>query len=316
MLTLTVVLIGFLVVAVDASIVSKKSELYCKYIYELYYDDQATACSAVVAINVGTGMTVGAYEELARLIVAANTANTSTVTIIVDSNAGCLFNIGLQKDDGAKFARVVNAAVYNLKNDVAICTNPLYFIGGHSGGGKGAINAFQQDNLDFSVAGYVGLDPYQITQTDPIQIDMPSLFWGFNKTTCAVNVSQAAQAGYNKSNSTHRIFYQVQTNHDCELMGGPHCSFTANGCFWMCSGSNFPWIKSQVAATFHRLANAVISQSFDKSQFAIDQSEVILYANQDMVPESEPKTRRLLRPAISWIEAALPGRYPYRSFLR
>jgi hypothetical protein len=145
------------------------------------------------------------------------------------------------------------------------------------------------------VAGYVGLDPYQITQNDPIPIEMPSLFWGFNKTTCAVNINQAAKAGYNNSNSTHRIFYQVQSNHDCELMGGPHCSFANNGCFWMCSGSDFPWIKSQVAATYHRFVTGALSQNFEKSQFVIDQNEVILYANQDLVPEQE--TRRLLKHA-------------------
>lgn len=293
-LILSALLITVIVITVDAAIVTKKTDKYCKYVYESYYDDSSTSCVSVVAINIGTGMIVSAYEELAKSIVATNT---STVAIIVDSNPRCLFNIGLQKDDGAKFARVVNAAMENVKNDVSICSNPLYFIGGHSGGGKGAMNAVRQQNLNFSIAGFVGLDPYQITQTDPIQIDMPSLFWGFNKTTCAVNINQAAEAGYQNSNSSHRLFYQVQSNHDCELMGGPHCSFANNGCFWMCSGSDFPWIKSQVAVTFHRFVNAVLTQNFDKSQFVIDQNEVILYANQDMVPEQAKL--RMLKPALS-----------------
>lgn len=278
---------------IDAAILSKKTALSCQYCYEWYYDDSAATCNSVVAINVGTGMSVDDYTELAKLIVSANTANTSTVVIVVDNNLGCPFNIGLTKDDGAKFARVVNAAVHNLQKSVAICTDPLYFVGGHSGGGKGAMNAIQMGKLNFSIAGYVGLDPYQITQKDPIPIEMPSLFWGFNKTTCAVNINQAAKAGYYNSNSQHRFFYQVQTNHGTgvnwfdETFLGPHCSFTNNGCIRLCNGTNLPWIRSQVAITFHRFANAVLLQKFDKSQFVIDQQEVILYANKDLVPESE-----------------------------
>jgi hypothetical protein len=297
------ILMVFLIVALftnaDAAIVSKKTEQSCQYVFEAYYENSATTCSAVIAINVGTGMSVNDYTELAKSIVAANTANTSTVAIIVDNNPGCLFNVGLKKDDGAKFARVVNKAMMNLRNDIPICTNPLYFIGGHSGGGKGAMIAIQMGNLNFSVAGYVGLDPYQITQEDPIPIRMPSLFWGFNKTTCAVNIDQAAKAGYNDSNSTHRLFYQVQTNHDNKMIGGPHCSFTNKGCFRMCKGTNLPWIKSQVATTFHRFASAVLSQNFDKGKFVIEQNEVILYANLDQVPEPEPEKLPELEPALA-----------------
>jgi hypothetical protein len=301
---LIVLLIAVFFSTVDAAVVSKKTELSCKYIYEWYYDDSTNTCSSVVAINVGTGMSVSDYTELANLIVSANTVNTSTVAIVVDNNPGCPFNVGLQKDDGAKFARAVNAAVHDLKNNVAICTNPLYFIGGHSGGGKGAMNAIGKGTLDFPIAGYVGLDPYQITQKDPIPIEMPSLFWGFNKTTCAVNTNQAAKAGYNNGNSNHRLFYQVQTNHQGtgsrwldEKLLGPHCSFTNNGCFWMCNGTNFPWIRNQVAVTYHRFANAVLSRNFDKSQFVINQQEVILYANKDVVPELEAQIP--LEPALA-----------------
>jgi hypothetical protein len=292
-------------VAVDAAIVSKKTVLSCQYSYEWYYDDSAATCSSVVAINVGTSMSVNDYTKLAKLIVSANTVSTSTVVIIVDNNLGCIINVGVKKDDGAKFARVVNAAVQNLKNSVSICTNPLYFVGGHSGGGKGAMNAIQMGKLNFSIAGYVGLDPYQITKEDPISIEMPSLFWGFNKTTCAVNINQAAKAGYINSNSSHRFFYQVQTNHGIgmpwfdERLLGPHCSFTNDGCKSLCNGTNLPWIQSQVAVTFHRFAHAVLSQNFDKSQFVIDQREVILYANKDVIPESVTLLPVLLEPEFA-----------------
>jgi hypothetical protein len=285
---------------ITGSIVSKKTDQFCQYVYEYYYDATATKCYAVVMINVGTGMSVGNYKSLATSIVAASSNNASTVAIIVNSNP-----YGLRKDDGTKFAKAANAIVGNIRNILPVSeksTKPLYFIGGHSGGGKGAMNAIQQNALNFSVAGFVGLDPYQISKEYSLYIEMPALLWGFNKTTCLVNTNEAAKAAYNISNPDHRFFYQVQTSHKLDLLG-PHCSFTNNGCFGMCNGGkDFVWIRTQVADTFHHFAKAVGANSFDRSQFIIDQKEVILYANEDIVVESkvsDKNLQQLLKPAMT-----------------
>jgi hypothetical protein len=265
---------------VTASIVSIKSGRNSKYEYNYYYDDVTSpsfACDTVVLINVGTAMSVDNYKLLSESIVNGS----STIAIIIDSNPR-----NLPKDDGLKYATITNAIVQNISNIIPTCkhTNrPLYFIGGHSGGGKGAMNAIQENRLTFPVAGMIGLDPFQISKTDlsVLHIDLPSLYWGFSTTSCLVSINEAAKAAYFISNPTRRIFYQVQTKGN-DL----HCSFADSGCsfFSMCSGGKaFAWIHAQVGITFHRFVLAVKFNSFVKNQFVIDRLDVDLYVNNDTV---------------------------------
>ena len=278
-----------------AEIVSKKSDRSSQYQYDYYYDDAPSAsCDSVVMINVGTFMSTGAYSKLATSIVIAgsqqNISASGTIAIIVDSNPNCL--TCMVKDDGPKFANVVNAIVGSIRTIIPKCatttTPPLYFVGGHSGGGKGAINAINMNILKFPVAGFVGLDPYEVSKDEQLKlsIKMPSLHWGFNETSCAVDKEKAAAAAYYISNPLHRIFYRVKTPKPKFIITGPHCSFANQGCVRACQGAKeVPWIRTQVGITFHHFVTAIKSNNFDRNRFIINETDAILLVNDQEVPK-------------------------------
>jgi hypothetical protein len=239
-------------------------------------------------INVGTFMSPGAYSKLAHAIVVAgshqNKSSSGTIAIIVDSNP-----YRIMKDDGKKYADVVNAIADSISNILAKCVAPpLYFIGGHSGGGKGAMNALDMKLLKFPVAGFVGLDPYEVSEQDRInlRIDVPSLQWGFSETSCLVVKEKAAEAAYNISNTTQRVFYRVDTMKPKTIVTGPHCSFANHGCFGACqSAKGLPWIRTQVGISLNHFVTAIKSNNFDRNQFIINEADAVLFVNDDMVPQ-------------------------------
>lgn len=272
-----------------ADIVSKKSDRSSPYKYEYYYDgDTTSSCESVIMINVGTFMSTDAYSKLANAIVIEgsqqNASTSGTIAIIVDSNPN-----RIMKDDGQKYADVVNAIAGSISTIIPKCTSPpLYFIGGHSGGGKGAINALNMNVLNFAVAGFVGLDPFEVSAQDrsTLRIDVPSLQWGFNETSCLVVKENAAEAAYNISNTNRRIFYRVNTKKPMTIITGPHCSFANHGCFGACQrAKGLPWIRTQVGITFNHFVMAIKSNNFDRDQFSINETGVVLLVNNDEVPQ-------------------------------
>ena len=272
-----------------SEVVSKKSDRSSPYKYEYYYDDATSSpCDAVVMINVGTFMSTDAYSDLANAIVIAgsqpNTSSSGTVAIVVDSNPK-----RIMKDDGTKYADAVNAIVGSIRSIIPNCSAlPLYFIGGHSGGGKGAINALNLNILNFSVAGFVGLDPFEVSEPDQLnlRIPVPSLQWGFNETSCLVAKENAAEAAYNISNTNHRIFYRVNTKKPNTIITGPHCSFANHGCFGACqSAKGLPWIRTQVGISLNHFIMAIKSNNFDRNQFIINETDAVLLVNDDTVPQ-------------------------------
>ncbi len=269
----------FLSISTCAEIVSTKSVRSSPYEYAPYYDD-ATLCDSVVMINVGTNMRLGDYSKLANAIVTSG-----TIAIIVDSNPG-----RLQKDDGTKYADAVNAIAGSISSSIPNCITkpPLYFIGGHSGGGKGAINAMNLNILTFPVAGFVGLDPFGLPEQDrlKLRIDIPSVHWGFSETSCLVTKENAGAAAYSISNPNQRIFYRVNTRKPLTIITGPHCSFTNVGCKPVCrsgwSGRELPWIRTQVGISIHHFIVAVKSNNFDRNQFVLNETGAILFVNQEV----------------------------------
>lgn len=266
---------------------------------QAYYDDSSlsSCCDAVVLLNVGTAMTVGAYSDLATSIVQQSSG---TVTIIMDTNPGWI-----QKQNGDLFVQVANAIASNLTDLVpsSCCEHEPrngYFIGGHSGGGEGAVRALMSSDLSFLVAGFIGLAPYKIEDKGEsrMSIEISSLLWGFSQTTCAVNREQAALAAYNVSPTTSRVFYDVQTNNRNPMFGGPHCSFTDNGCVGLCSGgSAFSWIHEAVGDSINRFTLAVVArEQFQKEHFEIRPSDIKLYVNGDTaVTETTRNTEKAQR---------------------
>ena len=274
---------------------------------QAYYDSSAShCCNAVVMLNVGTAMAVSAYSDIATSIVQQSPG---VVAIIMDTNPGSFWRPTMKKQDGTKYVDVSNAIANNISSLVpnSCCTQQPrdgYFIGGHSGGGEGAVHALASNDLEYSVAGFIGLDPFKIIKDEgrkKMNITVPSLTWGFSKTSCFVTREEAGLAAYNISPKSSRVFYNVETNNDL------HCSFTDSGCKGLCSGQpEDNWIrKKAVGESVQKFTSAVTSsQTFSRHLFEIEQAEVDLYVNTDTVLPKEkqrktsPKWR--LSPALAY----------------
>ena len=253
-------------------------------------------CETVVFISVGTAMKVQDYEALGTSIVqeatnarsANNQQGSSMVAIIIDSNPWWI-----QKQDGKKYTKLVNAIASRISDLVPACqAQPpnRYLIGGHSGGGQGAVEALQSlHQFNFTPAGFVGLAPYQISSS----ISIPSLNIGFSRMSCWVNPQQAALAAYTQTTDTnHRVFYQFQTNNTNTMKDGPHCSFADAGCFgpleWCKGEGNMStWMHDFVGQAIHAFNTALnaVHQPFDRQHFqnVADQSpySISLFVNDD-----------------------------------
>eukprot|EP00591_Stephanopyxis_turris_P001495 CAMPEP_0195510926 /NCGR_PEP_ID=MMETSP0794_2-20130614/3419_1 /TAXON_ID=515487 /ORGANISM="Stephanopyxis turris, Strain CCMP 815" /LENGTH=246 /DNA_ID=CAMNT_0040638441 /DNA_START=319 /DNA_END=1059 /DNA_ORIENTATION=+ len=229
-------------------------------------------------------MSVTEYEELGKSVARRDP---SAVAIIIDPHRGFL-----TKQNGTKFTDVVNAISKDISNLVDSCseTKPQhYLIGGHSEGGQGAVEALKINQLVFPPAGFVGLAPYKITPD--LKISIPSLNIGFSKMSCLVCPCEAALAAYSNSDSSNRVFYQLQTNNWNFVTGGPHCSFADNGCtLGICPGKGniSEWMHDFVGQTVHLFLEAIrVPDKFDYNHFlsAITTTgprEVDLFVNSDV----------------------------------
>jgi hypothetical protein len=244
--------------------------------FDYYYDDEAV-CETVLFLAVGTAMSTTDYSHLSLDVVEHHP---SMVVVIVDPAPG-----NMKKQDPKRFAETVNRIVSSSALD---CDNPAYLVGGHSGGGEGAMRALPL--LAFEAIGFVGLDPFQIP--DNLTIDIPALFWGFLSTSCGVPASGAARRGYQQSNASHRVFYQVQTN-NWNALGGPHCVFTDHGCADMCNPPDQQWVKEAVATTIHVFVQRLETFSRNAFQDACP-PDTKLFFNEDSVRDDVTSQNRLM----------------------
>lgn len=279
--------VAALVSATDDVISSKKETISGVRGNFIYHYAQGSACGSLVMLNVGTAMSVGAYDALATDIA---TQSPDAVVFIVDNNPR-----RIPKTSANKFAGITNAITDQLTDLVSVCQSvptEKIFIGGHSAGGQAAIEATQKREqlLSYPVAGFIGMAPFDVSAVDDSPIDVPSLQWGFSKTSCAVTYTKAAMLAYQISQpETGRVFYQVVTNNWNSLTGGPHCSFTGSGCAGMCAGSRD--MRSFVHENVGRSVKVLIDNAATgivKSDFELDTSdeEVNLFVNDDTIVAS------------------------------
>jgi len=221
-----------------------------KYFYS--YDPNETdvsknesPCSDIVVMGVGTAMKVDDYDALSQRVVEKAPG---MVFIVSDSNPGRM--IKLSPEQYALLFKNIQQRVGEwipICRDDANTTNTKqrnFFIGGHSASGQAALVAAQQKLYGETSApnGFIGLDPYDISsktmvENSPFQI--PTLDWGFTKTTCLVGVDKAAKGAYDYSSpSMGRVLYRVDNANDdgrSVFDNGStdtieHCVFTDEGC--------------------------------------------------------------------------------------
>jgi len=154
-----------------------------RYHYDNNHDDAAAAaasastggssCQTLLLIGVGTAMSVMDYDHLGTTMVNG----TNIVLVLLDANPG-----NIVKTNEIKFATLANALASTTNQAISVCgtssSSPGYIIvGGHSASGQAALQALDQNLYHFTVGGFLGLDPYQVTTKNAIAV--PSIHFGF-----------------------------------------------------------------------------------------------------------------------------------------
>jgi hypothetical protein len=246
--------------------------------YRYYFNEGDAAPPVAVAFifAVGTAMTCSDYATISKDIVLKS----PSVVIILDPNPNVIVKL-----DGKKFADNANELVKDIATylpKVNIGSIKNIAVGGHSAGGQAAITSVTQGLLTFTPAAFFGLDPFEV-KVKEMKIPTKALLWGFEKTTCAVDVNKAAKAAYEISPEDARVFYQVK-NPDGQIT---HCIFTDDGC----GGPVCPaklvgfWIRQAVADSLVPFVKAlttgstILKEKFLAAISIEDQAKLILYVN-------------------------------------
>jgi len=227
--------------------------------FRYHYDESVpNACDTVLFIGVGTAMSVNDYDQISSLIVTGK----PIVTIISDHDPRWFVKLSSKK-----FASFYNEMTGSLQSLVPACKgkDPMILVGAHSASGQASIEALP--NLKRKPDGYVGLDPFKINERKmKIDKSIPTLEWGFAKTTCAVKIGQAAKPAYKISSKNHRVFYRVDNISEAIA----HCVFTDKGCGFVCGmKSQGSWVRDAVAKSIHAFVSAIESGDFQKEAFAL-----------------------------------------------
>eukprot|EP00808_Paulinella_micropora_P010380 g50028.t1 len=111
-----------------------------------------------------------------------------------------------------------------------------FVIGGHSAGGQAAANALMLSSTQ--VHGFFALDPFNCKSIDPtvrrLLQRLPTVIWGFQRTTCGVTTDLAASLLYlhlavgSRVEGLHALYLVDNTAESCPTWN--HCGFTDHGC--------------------------------------------------------------------------------------
>lgn len=246
-----------------------------------YDDDVSDNCESLVMIGVGTNMGNGDYDILTSKV----STGKPIVTVFTDHQSGPV------KLDEKKYANLYNSITEDLDAQIPVCEgkSPKIIIGGHSASGRASLQAMDKELLSSAPDGYIGLDPFQAqkeptrsfkgtvpgTKIDPA---LPMLSWGFEKSTCSVNVDIAAKSAYELAGKDNRVFYRVaNTGRSNRSIG--HCEFADNGCkvgglFSLpgCPSRRNGDVKDVMAESIQVFVAAVSKGDIQTSDFELDTS--------------------------------------------
>ena len=161
-------------------------------------------------------MDVVDYDKISESIVKQS----SVAVFITDHNPG-----NFEKTSHQKYAALVNEISETMKSLLPMCAEAKIAFGGHSASGQASLEAWQNGMLQsIPLAGYIGFDPYEIDKrTIDVKkiLTIPSLFWGFTRTTCLVAKEKAAEGGYMAASPQARVLYKIH-NEGSKIT---HCAF-------------------------------------------------------------------------------------------
>ena len=274
----------------DDDIVSLVTPVYDKEhnqelgLIKYFYHSSRANCRQILLLGVGTSMTVeNGYN---RIAIATVRRNPSLIVMMLDHHVHSIV-----KTSATQYAVLSNQISLQLPLLLPdICgeeyTNNKhqqveFLIGGHSSSGEAAMLAALQELFQFQPIGFVGLDPFEISNqtigyNDHAYLTMPALSFGFLATTCWVKVEQAALAQYQRSNHSSRLLYLIDNQHN----GMTHCVFTDSGCgTWplICGGGDHdnPFQESvyeAFAESIQKFLHSISSGLFVKKDFELSTS--------------------------------------------
>lgn len=223
-------------------------------------DSTPQQCTAVL-LGVGTAMKASSYDKLAKQV-----SKYGHILVILDHAPGNTF-----KTDATAYGNLANEVKDQLLTwlaDSNCNTINHWIMGGHSAGGQAAQNAVASDaNLADAI---FSIDPYNAKDTN--QVYVPALYWGFNTTTCFVEVNDAAKEAYYRSQDK-RAFVKVDTKYSFGPCGySPkyfHCSFCDGHCPACTNCQKTPkHFFKDVAASLDAFVTAAFKGSWSKSALA------------------------------------------------
>eukprot|EP00980_Cylindrotheca_fusiformis_P010699 scaffold2400_cov187-Cylindrotheca_fusiformis.AAC.4 len=255
-------------------------------IIRYHYDSspKKSACSTILILGVGTSMSVSDYDKLSWQVAM----DTSIFIVFADHNEHEII-----KTSPERFAHLANAISDQIALIAPFCSNEgaNIMIGGHSASGEASMKALQNGLYDFRPHGFVGLDPFEVSTktfgTNENIIGIPSINWGFTKTTCLVTREKAAAGAYQRTLKAARVLYAIENKHNgCKIT---HCVFSDHGCgvspFSCSTHEEYEWVFGYVANSIHLFVDAVREDlPFSKQYFQLEtEHEVIYYVNNDEI---------------------------------
>ena len=287
----------------DDDIVSLVTPVYNKEhnqelgLVKYFYHSSRANCRRILLLGVGTSMTVeNGYNRIATATVRRNP---SLIVMILDHHVHSIV-----KTSATRYAALSNQISLDFPLLLPdICGEEYttssssdddkhrqveFLIGGHSSSGEAAMLAALQEMFQFQPIGFVGLDPFEISNRtmgynfnsfvgDHAYLTMPALSFGFLATTCWVKVEKAALAQYQRSNHSSRVLYLI----DNQRNGMTHCVFTDSGCgTWpliLCGGGDHdnPFQESvyeAFAESIQKFLHSISSGLFVKKDFELSTS--------------------------------------------
>jgi len=263
------------------------------HFFATYDKDVSNNCETVVMIGVGTSMAVRQYDQLATKI----STGEPIITVLFDHNPG-----NMVKLSGEKYANLYNEFTKDLGTNVPVCEgkSPKLIAGGHSAGGLAALQAVMNG---VTPDGFIGLDPFEILDTDKgglretpattIDPKLPVLSWGFEKETCFVNLDKAGKKVYELSGGNNRVFFRANNGSNGNIR---HCEFTDTGCT-ACRLEETSNVKDVVAKSIQVFAGSVRRGRVRASDFQFETKTnmigIDVFVNSDPVKPASASSSEL-----------------------
>jgi hypothetical protein len=266
-----------------------------------HYDDATeNNCETVILLGVGTAMTVKDYDKLSSQVVA----DSSIVFVIMDHSPGNPIKLRQKM----RYAKLADLVAENLTTMIPVCQAQPRFgfiVGGHSASGATAVDALGLITK-FAPAGWLGLDPFRFPNDEktlvPYKALAGTLNFGLSKTTCMVTIGQAGKRGYENSNSSSRVFFQVESKQGFlgPITGASicHCSFTDGGCTGVCAidETQSQLVRVTVGKATKQLVASLASGRILRSDFASISTDGLTFnlaVNEEAVSQKKKKATQI-----------------------